>query len=232
MSTDKKTAVAVGVLMLGATASYMTGTGLTDTVLSTPEYLLDVHPNRFQLIVGVLFQFMTCAAVAGIGVLMFPVLKKHSEPAALGYATTRILECALLLVGGIGTLALVALGQETLQAGTAEATYAATLGHLLVVGSHTSYLVAMSVLGLGSLPLCALLYRTRLVPRPLSVLGVIGYGALLTGSLLEIFGFDLNLIHYLPGGLFELLFPLWLIVRGFESSPTIFEPATSVLSQS
>ncbi len=229
--TNRKTARIIGVLFLAATATYMAGTGLIDTVLRTPDYLLHVYPNRIQVIVGVLLQFVNCTAVASIGVLLFPIVKKHSEPVALGYLVTRILECTFLAVGGIGTLALVALSQETLQAGASDAAYSLPLGNLLVTGSHMAYLVGMGVLGLGSLPLCYVLYRSRLIPRSLALLGLIGYAALLIGSLLEIFGFDLNLVHYLPGGLFELILPIWLIGKGFNSSTIAFESAKTDVNQ-
>jgi hypothetical protein len=63
------------------------------------------------------------------------------------------------------------------------------------------------------------------VPRSISVLGFIGYAALLIGSSLELFGLDLYLMHYVPGGLFELILPMWLIFKGFDSAAIAFEPA-------
>lgn len=59
----------------------------------------------------------------------------------------------------------------------------------------------------------------------MSVLGLIGYAALLIGSSLELFGLDLYMLHYVPGGLFELTLPIWLIVKGFNSSTIASEPA-------
>lgn len=223
---SKTTARVVGVLFLVATATYMAGTGLINSMLSAPDYLLHLYPDRVQLIAGVLLQFVDAAAVVGIGVLLYPILRKRSEPVAVGYAGTRILECAFLVLGGIATLLLVALSQEAIQAGqtgTTGASYALTSGSLLVSGSHTAYLVAMGVLGLGSLPFCYLLYRSRLVPRALSILGVAGYAALLGGALLELFGLNLYMLQYVPGGLFELILPIWLIAKGFNSAPVVPE---------
>jgi hypothetical protein len=223
VDTSKITARIVGVLFLVATATYMAGTGLINSMLTVPNYLANVYPQKAQLITGVLLQFVDAAAVVGIGVLLYPILKKRSETVALGYAGTRILECAFLVLGGIGTLSLVALSQATIQAGTASASYAVTSAALLVSESHTAYLIAMGVLGLGSLPFCYLLYRSRLVPRALSILGLAGYAALLVGSLLELFGLNLYMLHYVPGGLFELILPIWLILKGFSASPVVPE---------
>jgi hypothetical protein len=218
-------------LILTATATYAFGTGLIGSILDAPDYLADVYPNRIQMIIGVLLQFVNCAAVVGIGVLLFPILRRFSEAIAIGYVVTRIFDCAWLVAGGIGTLSLIALSQEAIQAGTTDASYSLTLGALLVEGSYTAYLVGMLALGLGSLPFCYLLYRSRLVPRSMSVLGLIGYAALLTGSSIELFGINLYMLHYLPGGLFELILPIWLIVKGFNSSAIVSESAQADMNE-
>jgi Domain of unknown function (DUF4386) len=231
MNPDSKTARIVGVLFLVSTAAYMLGTGLIDSILTAPDYLLHVYPNKTQLIIGVLLQFVNDAAVVGIGVLLFPIVKRHSETIALGYAGTRILECIFLIVGGIGTLSLITVSQATLQAGTPDASYALMFGALFVEGRTTAYHVAMSALGLGSLPFCYVLYRSQLIPRSLSVLGLIGYAALLIGSVLEIFGLNLRLLHNLPGGVFEFILPIWLIVKGFNASSIVPESAKVAIAK-
>ncbi len=83
----------------------------------------------------------------------------------------------------------------------------------------------MIALGLGSLPFCYLLYRARLIPRSLSVLGLIGYAALFIGGLVGLFGLNLSMMHFLPGGIFELVLPIWLIVKGFTASTSTSESA-------
>jgi hypothetical protein len=219
-------------VILTVTATYALGTGLIGSILDAPDYLPDVYPNRIQVIIGVLLQFVNCAAVVGIGVVLFPILRKFSEAIALGYVVTRIFDCAFLVAGGIGTLSLIALSQETIHAGTHNASYSLTLGALLVEGSYTTYLVGMIALGLGSLPFCYLLYRSRLIPRSMSVLGLIGYAALLIGSSFELFGLNLYMIHYVPGAIFELILPIWLIVKGFNSSAFVSESAQAEMNES
>jgi hypothetical protein len=82
----------------------------------------------------------------------------------------------------------------------------------------------MIILGLGSMMICSVLYQSKLIPRWLSAWGFIGYALLLTSALLDLLGV-IDTIHgagmlmYVPGGLWELLaFPLWLFVKGFNSS--------------
>ena len=66
-----------------------------------------------------------------------------------------------------------------------------------------------------------LLYRSKLVPRPLAVLGLIGYPVLLAGAALAMFGVTdvqqgTGMLAMLPGGLFELFLPIWLLAKGFS----------------
>lgn len=213
------------------TLAYTLGDGLEKSVLNAPDYLLNVYPNSTQMVIGVLLQYVAAAGDVVIGVLLFSILKKYSEPIALGYVVTRIFDGAGLAVSGIATLSLITLSQQTIQAGTQSASYALILGDLLVAGSHAAYLVTMVALGLGAMPFCYLLYRSRLIPRSMSILGLIGYASLLVGSSLELFGLDLYMIRYVPGGLFELIFPIWLIGKGFDSSAIALEPAKTDLNE-
>jgi hypothetical protein len=228
MNTSKKTARIVAGLILAATATYMLGRGLLESILNAPDYLLNVYPNSTQVVIGVLLEFVDAAAVAAIGIMLFPILRKHNEAIALGYAGTRIIECLLLIVAGISSLALITLSQEYVQAGAPDASYFQELGTLLVAQSGLAFQIAMIALGLGSIPFCYLLYRSRLIPRWMAVLGLIGYAALFIGSSFELFGLNLSMIHFVPGGLFELIFPIWLIVKGFNPSAIASESAKQI----
>ncbi len=223
MRTHRRTARLIAILFLASTAAYIVGTGLIDALLATPNDILHSSESRSQLIGGVLLQFVNCAAVVIIGVLFFPIVRRQSEPIGLGYVGARILESTFLVIGGIATLSVFGVSQAAIQAGTLEAAGALELSALLVEGRRTAYHVAMIALSLGSLPFCAVLYRSRLIPRPLSILGLIGYTSLLIGSVLELFGLDMRLLHNLPGGIFELTLPIWLLVKGFNPAAIAFE---------
>ena len=145
-----------------------------------------------MLALGVGMMLANSVAVLTIGVLLVPVIRPHSPAVAKVYLATRIFEAAFLAMGAIA-----------LVAGSAE---------LNVVAYNT----AMAGLGIGSLFFCVVLYRSGLVPRFLAVWGFIGYAAFAAGSLLELAGvLGAGLIGAAPGGLFEIFFAVWLIVRGF-----------------
>lgn len=217
MNSNKKTARIVGVLFLVATAAFMIGDGVLQSVLNHPEFLANLYPDRTKVIAGIFFELINSAAVVGIALLMFPILKQHNEAIALGYFGSRIIESALLIVSTLSPLLLITLSEEYITAGAKGDSYYQTIGNIAIKGHDMAFEMAMLVLSLGSLIFCYLLYKTKLIPRFISVIGLIGYAALFASGCSAIFGYDKGMILYVPGALFEIIFPIWLIVKGFNS---------------
>ena len=86
--------------------------------------------------------------------------------------------------------------------------------------------------GLSALILYTLLYQSRLVPRWLSAWGFIGGVMVLTAGVLRLFGESstspTSILLTVPIGINEMVLAVWLIVRGFNSSPTTSETAGTV----
>ena len=210
MNTNRVTAIMVGVLFLTATVTTAVGDSLIVSILSSPDYLVHMYPNKAQVITGVLIAFIDAVAVLGIAVLLFPVLKKHNEAIALGYVGVRAAEFPLLLVWLLSPLLLVALSQEYVNAGNPDALSFQTLGAVLIAVRLWSWRLIYLVNGIATLMLAYLLVRSRLVPRSLGILGLIGGVVLLAGTAISMFGLidvdqGAGLIAVIPGGLFELL---------------------------
>lgn len=218
MFTDTAIARIVGALFLIALLTYGFGFGLIETLLATERYFEVIATNQATFISGAILMLLNSATVVGIGVMMFPILKRHNIEIAIGYFSTRVIEATLLIVGIVFLLSLLTISQESAGAGAQEAELSSALGALAIRGNYFAFQIAMMVLGTGSLAFCYLLYITRLVPRLLAVLGLIGYLGLLVGAVMEVYGFNVGGISYIPGGLFEVLLPLWLIVKGFNST--------------
>ena len=197
MKSTRKIAVFVGVLFLTATVTFATGSGLIRS------FFIDENPNKTSLIMGVLLEIACGVAVVGIGVLMFPILKVFNKKLALGYVVFRIIECAIIIGGGMYILFLIKLMWK----------------YEMILFLFT---------GLGGLIFSYLLYQSQLVPRLLSVLGIIGYAMLSVGVLLDLLGYfymnsDAGMLLYIPGGLFELFLPVWLFIKGFNASIIVSE---------
>ena len=219
MDSTRKTAIVIGVLFLIAIGTYNLGIFLIDTVLDDPDYLLNVTKNENRVITGSLLIIVDCAAVVALAVLLYPILKKFNRPIALGYVGFRIVECTTLIVAVICTLLLIPLSQEFIKAGAPDDSYFQTLGTLLQEVHYWTYRIVILIFSsiFGTL-LAYLLYRSKLVPRYISFLGLVGYPLWLPAALLDIFGHSEGMILGIPGGIFEIIFPIWLIVHGFNSS--------------
>jgi hypothetical protein len=207
LTPERTTEIVIGALILTATTSYLVGSALIDSAVDQESLS---NPNETQLVTGALLEFVNAAAVVGIGVLLFPILRRYREGMALGYAATRIIESALLLVSALFVLVLLPLNEA------ADAAQLQATGTLALEGYDVAFQLAEIALGAGSLLFMYILYAFRLVPRALSLLGFVGYVALFASGWLEIAGHSAALL-YIPGGLFELLLPLWLIFRGFNA---------------
>ncbi len=215
MTEGRTMARTTGVLFLISTAAYLTGSGWIARWFDGPELLAKLSAHRAQVLAGSFLELVNAAAVVAISILLFRTLKRHNEAIALGYFGSRVVEAILLAVGIVASLALFAASEAHLAAGSPEDAAFQAVRALAVAIRETSFQLAMVSLGAGSLAFCYLLYRTRLVPRVLSVLGIVGYIALLASGCLSIAGFEPGAFLFVPGGIFEVLFPLWLIVKGF-----------------
>lgn len=212
----KKVERMVGVLFLLSTGSFLVGSGMLNPILHRTDLLGSMDSVRTDVLAGLLLELINAIAVVGIAVLLQPMLKKYHEAFAFGYFASRILEAAFLLMSLIGPLILLALSKQSIFAGASGESYLGTLGNLAVEAHYMLFDLAMLVLSLGSLLFCYILYQSRWVPRWLSFIGLVGYTGLLASSSLSIAGLDLGEVLYIPGAIFEIVLPIWLIVKGFD----------------
>lgn len=196
--------------------------------------LAAIAANTTQLTVGALIMAINSAAVVGIGLLIYPIVRQYNETVAVGYVATRIFESIVLVGGIISLLLLVPLSQEYVSASGAAASSFQAVGSMAVQGDFFAYHIAMIGLSIGSLPLCYLLYQTELVPRLISIFGLIGYPALLVLMVVDIFGAGIGPILYMlyiPGAIFELGLALWLIARGFNSTAVGSKDSSPIVAE-
>jgi len=224
MNSEKKTARIVGVLILTALASVMLNGALLGA-LTEPDYLGAFSATENQVLIAVLLEFTLIVSVVSIPIMMFPIFKKYNESLALGYVVARVFEGFSDFILAISWLLLVTLGNESVKAGAAAPSYFQASGALLV-GLYDWVGVLENIpYCLGVLIFSYLLYQNKLVPRWLSAWGIIGAMMLLTRVPLSWFVFDplSTSILAIPIVVNEVVLAVWLIVKGFDSSATIFE---------
>ena len=229
----RSTAIVVGVVYLLGFVVGLGGEGLIQSILGAPDRLSSVATNSTMLAVGAVLWLMAVIGDAAHGVLMFPVLRQHSERAALGYLAARIVDAAFIALMVLFVLVQVALGSEYLHAGPSDAFYLQASSNVAEHASQSAYQIGMSALSVSGVILCYTLYRARLVPRFVAVWGLLGYAVIFVGMLSEILGSGLGLASSIPGGLWEVFMGVWLIVKGFSGSTAPSErtvPLTATLA--
>jgi hypothetical protein len=227
MDSNRKTAIIVGVLFITATVAPIISVVPLSVVplgflgsIGDPDYLTAVSANETQVLIGALLWLTMTASVVMIPIMMFPILKKHNESLALGYVGARIFEGFFDAVNVISLLSLLSLSREFVNAGAPVASYFQTSGALLLaVIDWGSVLLDFPFL-LSALVFNYLLYRSKLIPRWLSVLGLIGGALWLATVPVRMFGLSPPMIEILalPIAAQEMALAVWLIVKGFNSS--------------
>ena len=222
MNSTKETAIIVGVLFIIATVAAILGSlAITKPNLDDPDYLIKFSANKNQVLIGVLLELIAAGAVAGTAIALFPIFKKHNEALALAYFGGRSIEGVLIIVGAIGALLLLTLSREYV-AGASDASHFQILATLLLAKRDWYLLVGpVIVFSLNALILNYLFYQTSLVPRFLSVWGLIGAPLVLAAGLLVMFGVTplvstIVILLVLPIALNEMVLAVWLIVNGFN----------------
>jgi hypothetical protein len=214
----------VGALILLGYLAYGPATAVIESMLEAPDSLSALAASTTQLGIGAILMLINSAAVVAIGVLMYRVARPYGEGIALGYLGTRIFESIVMSIGIVFVLVQIPLAREAAGAGAADIAFLQTLSTVSSQGNFFAYQVAMIGLGVGSVPFWYLVYRSRLVPRPLAALGIVGYAVFASGAVLEILGVEVGLLLSVPGGLFEVAVALWLIARGFSSPVNASRP--------
>jgi hypothetical protein len=216
MDSLRKTALAAGVLYLLTFVSIPT-LSLYGPV-HDPNYVLGPGPDTAVLVGGIL-ELIVGLACIGTAVALFPVVKRQNEGVALGFVGSRVLEAATIFAGVAILLTVVTMRQVGAGAD------ALVTGQALVALYDRTFLVGQGLLpAVNALLLGSLLYRSRLVPRVLPVLGFIGAPLLVASALATMFGLydrvsPLSGIAALPIALWEFSLGVYLVVKGFRPSP-------------
>ena len=223
MDLYRKNGIIVGVLYIIATVAGAISFTISGPILERPVDLVRILENQGGLRMAAIFMFIMGLTVAGTAIWAFPVLKKHSEALALAFVGGRLVEGALYVLGIVSLLSLVTLSQEFNQAGTADLMYFQNTATMLLADSDQTFMLGMSVFDIAALLFYYLLFQTRLVPRWLSIWGLVGIPLAMIATLLPASGVyhvesDAISLLNIPIAVQEMVMAVWLIVKGFDVS--------------
>ncbi|MGK7377186.1 DUF4386 domain-containing protein [Planococcus sp. 1R117A] len=222
MFSNKRAAKITGVLFLLAAISAVVGVLLYNPILSNPDYLVEGSRYANQLALGALMELILVISAVGTATTMFPFLRKYNETIALWHVCFRFLEAVVITVGLISVLALLTLSQAFLAADSPDtASFQAAGTSLIAIHDWTFMLGPLFFLGVNTIMYSYIFYQTRLVPRFISVLGIIGAICVFVCALLVMFDVieQVSLwggILAVPVAATEMILAVWLIVKGFN----------------
>ena len=237
MNASRMTATIVGVLFILATVLNVVGTSSSRPILDAQDYLINVSTNEGQVMMGAVLELIAAFAVAGIVIGLYPILKTHHEALALGSVIFRIIEAAFYCVAVVGLLSLLTLSQEYVKAGTPDVSSFQASGTLLLAMRKWAAGVGVVAFTLGGLMYYYVFYRSKLIPRWLSLWGLIAIVLLMVAVLIATLGgepFAISgglVLLALPLALQEMVMAIWLIVKGFNPSAIVSGPAKTDLNE-
>jgi len=188
--------------------------------VKSANYILGAGPDTAAIIGGI-SEIIVALAGIGTAVVLFPVLKRQNEAAALGLVAARILESGTIFVGVAFLMSIVTLRQAGVGAAGLVTSHALAVLYDRIFLQGQSFMPAICDLLIG-----ILLYQSRLVPRGLSLIGIVGALILLASYIAVMFGLlgqhaPLAALSALPVALFEFSLGVWLVVKGFQPSPIL-----------
>jgi hypothetical protein len=219
MNTYRKTAIIVGVLFISATVMSILSSVFLGSTLAAPISLITVNANENFVMIAVILELIAALSAFGTAVFMYPILKKYVESLAIAYVGLRLLENTFYILGVVSLIALLSLSQEF----TGLINAYQPLSNLVMALHDWALLIGtVLIFGLGSITLNYVLYQSRLIPRWLSVWGLIGAVLVVLYGLIGMYKLDPNMISSiltvltLPIAVQEMVFAVWLIIKGFN----------------
>lgn len=221
----KKNAVIVGVLFIIATAFLFVGDSFYGPVLDTPEFLQTAYPNRTTAVIGMLIEFSCILAIPLIPVFAFPVLRKHSEILALSYVVFRLFEAVLFVLVDITKLSLIKVSELYLAADPNNAALIGNIGSTIQGWNEWGWAFYVLIFAFGALIFYIALYQSKMVPRWISVWGLIAVVLMVTSGVSAMFAVELPDAVFgllvVPIAIQEMVMAVWLIVKGFNQEALI-----------
>ena len=222
MDSMRKTALVAGIFYLITFISIPT-LFLYGPVKDHQDWVLGSGAHT-GILVGGFLELIVALAGIGTAVTLYPVVKRQNEGVALGFVTSRVLEGCMIFTGVISLLSLLTLRQDLGGAAGANAAALVTTAASHVAVYNWTFLLGQSLMpAINALLLGSLMYRSRLVPRIIPTLGLIGAPILIASVITTLFRVDHQItvlaLGFLPVAVWEFSLGVWLVVKGFRPSP-------------
>jgi len=219
MNSVKKTSIVLGIaFLLQFITSIVNGMVLRPALIITGniiESMTNIANNVWLMKTYILVDMITALGVVFLGAILFIVLKKKNEIIALVALGFYVIEAALLAVSRMEAFSLLRISQEYIVAGQTD--YLQMLGNLSVESMDFAGSTLHSlVFSIGAILFYYLLYKSRAVPRILSLWGLITVPLVLIGTLSAVFGYEVPFFVYFLYVPFEFVIGIWILAKGIN----------------
>jgi hypothetical protein len=224
MSPMRKIALVGGLMYILTFVASIPQLKLFANLVNDPEGFIVGHGGTTPVLWGSWLEVVTALSGIATAVALYPVTRRVSKSAAIGFVASRVTEAGMILVGVVSVLTVVTMRADLAGATGARADALGVTGHALVALRQWTFLVGPGIIaGINGLFLAYVMYRSRLVPRIIPTIGLIGVPLILVSSTGTLFGlwdqvsgpgFALGL----PIAAWELSLGLWLTFKGFRAS--------------
>jgi len=210
-------AISAGTLFIMATVASIAGTLLANPIVGDLDLLTKTGAGATQIAAGALLAIVAAGASVGIAISLYPIVRKVSPGLAIGSVAFRTIEAVMYALGGAALLALASLGQDTATASDGATTHA--IGTTLLNVREAVGIPGVLAFSVGALLYYMAFYRAKLIPRWLSVWGIVGVALMIVASTAAALT-QQSVLEYailaLPIAVQEMVLAVWLITRGWS----------------
>jgi hypothetical protein len=227
MTPMRKVALAGGIAYLVTFAASLPQLKLFADLINDPAGYISTPHSNAAVLWGSWLEIVTAVSGVGTAVALYPVTRRVSRAAAIGFVTSRVVEAALIAVGVVCVLTVVTLQGRFAGVGGGQADALRVTGEALVAMRQWTFLVGPGLIaGINGLFLASVMYRGRLVPRIIPLLGLVGGPLILASATGTVFGAwdqvsTVGAVLALPIAVWEFSLGVYLTVKGFKPSATV-----------
>ncbi|MFD0050670.1 DUF4386 domain-containing protein [Actinomycetes bacterium NPDC127524] len=213
-----------GILFIIAAITAILGVIFYKPILNDSNYLIQGPAHSNLVVLGALMELVLVVSAVGTATVMFPFLKKYNKTIAIWHVCFRFMEAIIITVGVISVLSLLTLSEHYIAAGASNPASYQVSGILLKAVHDWTFLLGPNFfLGINTMMYSYIFYKSKLVPRFISILGMSGSVLIFLAAVLEMFGVIDQVSAW--GGILavpvfanEMILAVWLITRGFNTS--------------
>ena len=219
MKSNKKTGRLAGLLfLLIFAAGIIVYQILQGPVLFSDDFLTITSANSNEIIISTLLLYLSGITSVVIAAILLPIFKKYSITLAFLYLAFNILSFIAISIDNISVLSMLELSLDYTNNGTDNSDLLNTLGNVFYKKHWWTHYLSLLISCFPVFILYYILYMSKLIPKVISIVGIIAVILMFIEMLFSILGNSISMTMLLPIGLIQLILPLWLIFKGLKSS--------------